>query len=100
MLTLKSPVEVARSLADRIRQRRLGLGWTQGEMAERAGVKAATYVHFERTGCISLIRLLKISDTLGLLDAFDQIGSAEDLSSLTLRDLARPLRKRGRRKRA
>ncbi|MFA5262446.1 MAG: helix-turn-helix transcriptional regulator [Opitutaceae bacterium] len=99
MLTLKTPIEVALSLASRVRQQRLRRGWTQGELADRAGVKTATYVLFERTGRISLVRLLKIMDTLGLLDAFDQIGSVEDLGSLTLKDLVQPQRKRGSRKR-
>lgn len=86
-------------MARRIRVRRLRQAWTQGEMAERAGVKLATYIHFERTGRISLLRLLKVADTLGLLDEFDQIGRSEDLTHATLRDVVAPERRRGRRRR-
>jgi transcriptional regulator with XRE-family HTH domain len=99
MITLRTPAEIALLLASRIRQRRLEQGWTQGELADRAGVKTATYVLFERTGRISLLRFLKVLDVLGLLDEADQLCRAENLASLTLKDLAGPQRKRGSRKR-
>jgi transcriptional regulator with XRE-family HTH domain len=96
MLTIKSAPEIARDLAGRVRARRLRRGWTQSEMAKRAGVKPATYVLFERTGHISLLRLLKILDILGLSEEFDRIGRQEDLSMLTLAQVTQPERKRGR----
>ena len=61
---------------------------------------APTYVLFERTGRISLLRLLKVLDLLGLLDEFDQIGRAPDLTGLKLEDLVKPQRQRGSRKRS
>lgn len=100
MLSLKSTQEVAMDLADRVRERRLHRGWTQEEMALRAGMKTPTYVLFERTGRIALSRLLKIFEVLGWLDAFDQIGRGQDLSGMSLDDLVQPERKRGRRKSA
>lgn len=99
MLSLKTTHEVARELAARIRTRRLNQGWTQAETAARAGLRLATYVHFERTGEIALRRLLKLFDILGLLEQFDAIGRQADLSTLRLEDLAPPLRQRGLRKR-
>jgi transcriptional regulator with XRE-family HTH domain len=98
MLSLKSSAEIAAEFAGRMRARRLRQEWTQAEMARRAGIKAATYVLFERTGSISLLRLLKILEVLGLQDEFDRIGRAEDLAGLSLSDVLRPSRKRGRRK--
>ena len=77
MLSLKSAPEIASELALRIRARRLQHAWTQAEIARRSGLKAATYVRFERTGKISLLRLLKVLDLLGLLDEFDRIGQSE-----------------------
>jgi transcriptional regulator with XRE-family HTH domain len=97
MLSLKAPLEVAHELADRVRMRRLTRGWSQGELAARAGLKLPTYVLFERTGRIALLRLLKVLDILGLLAEFDRIGRAADLSGVSLDDLTRPQRKRGRR---
>lgn len=99
MLSLKSAPEVTADLASRIRDRRLQRAWTQAEMARRAGLKEATYVLFERTGRISLLRLLKIFDVLGLMEEFDRIGREPDLSTLTLAELVKPKRQRGSRKR-
>lgn len=99
MLSLKSAPEVASTLAERIRSRRLQRGWTQAELARRAGIKEPTYVLFERTGRIALLRLLKVLDVLGLLEEFDRIGREPDLSGMKLEDLVKPERKRGSRQR-
>jgi len=99
MLSLKSAPEVAAELAQRVRTRRLQHAWTQAEMARRAGLRESTYVVFERTGKISLLRLLKVLDMLGLMEEFDRIGREPDLSTLTLADLVKPTRQRGSQKR-
>lgn len=98
MLSLKSTQEVALDLAQRVRERRLQRGWTQEELALRAGMKTPTYVLFERTGRIALGRLLKVFEVLDLLEAFDQIGRGQSFVGATLDDLTQPERKRGRRK--
>lgn len=100
MLSLKSPLEMAADLAGRVRERRLQRAWTQEELASRAGIKTATYVMFERTGRISLIRLLKILEVLELLEEFDHIGRGPDLAGVSLDELTKPERQRGRRKSA
>ena len=100
MLSLKSPLEIAADLAGRVRERRLQRAWTQDELASRAGIKTATYVMFERTGRISLIRLLKILEVLELLEEFDRIGRGQDLAGVSLDELTKPERQRGRRKSA
>ena len=87
-------------LAVRLRSRRLQRGWTQAELAERAGIKAATYVLFERSGRISLARLLKVLDVLGLAEEIDRIGRGEDLSGMRLEDVVAPQRQRGRRRKS
>jgi transcriptional regulator with XRE-family HTH domain len=98
MLSLKTSTEVALELANRIRKQRLSRNWTQAELAARAGLKLPTYVLFERTGRIALLRLLKVLDVLGLLDEFDQFARKENLAGLTLNDITRPERKRGGRR--
>jgi transcriptional regulator with XRE-family HTH domain len=100
MISLKSATEIARELARRVRERRLRHGWTQAELAERAGVKPSTYILFERTGRIAVIRLLKILEVLDLANEFDHIGRQEDLTGMSLAEITRPERKRGIRKRA
>ena len=99
MLSLKSPTEIALELAQRLRARRLRRGWTQAEMARRAGVRPSTYVLFERTGRISSMRLIKILDVLDLADDFDRIGRQDDLAGMSLAQITQPERKRGRRQR-
>ena len=96
MLSLRRPNEIASDLAKRIRSWRLAKGWSQAELAARAGLKAPTYVLFERTGRIALIRLLKLLEVLDLVGEFDRIGRTKDLAELTLDDVTRPERKRGR----
>ena len=99
MISLKSATEIARGLAQRVRERRLRRGWTQAELAQRAGVRTATYILFERSGRIAVIRLLKILDVLDLASEFDHIGRQEDLTGMTLAQITQPERKRGTRKR-
>jgi transcriptional regulator with XRE-family HTH domain len=81
-LLLKTPAEVARGLADRVRGRRLHRGWTQEELAERAGVALPTLKLFERTGKISLDRLLRIASVLGALDDFQKTFAPLPAASL------------------
>ena len=100
MISLKGATEIARELARRVRDRRLRRGWTQAELALRAGVNPATYVLFERTGRIAVIRLLKILDVLDLANEFDRIGRQADLTGMTLAQITEPERKRGIRKRS
>lgn len=99
MLLLLEHDQVALDLARRVRARRLKRNWTQRELAERAGLKLPTFVLFEKTGQISLARLLKVLGVLDLLSEFDRIGRNEDLAGMTLDDLDPPQRQRGRRRR-
>lgn len=98
MLSLKSAPELASDLASRLRTRRLRRGWTQAEIARRAGLKEPTYVLFERTGRISLLRLLKILEVLELSEEFERIGTKQDLHGLTMDDIVKPQRQRGSRR--
>lgn len=96
---LQSPRELARTLAGRVRALRLERGWTQQETAERAGLTLATYRRFERTGRISLERLLKLAVVLDSRGGFDHLfvaGPAGSMAELEQR-VQRPARKRGRR---
>lgn len=100
MISLKTPTQLAADLAYRLKARRLEKAWTQAEMAERAGLKLATYVLFERTGQISLLRLIKVLEVLGLAGPIELIADAEDYSQKTISDILQPTRQRGRRRSA
>lgn len=96
---IQSPREVARALARRVKVLRLERGWTQQETAERAGLALATYRRFERTGRISLERLLKLAVILDARGGFEHLfapAPARSLAELERRS-HQPSRKRGKR---
>jgi len=98
-IELRSPREVARMLADRVKARRLERGWTQREIAERSGIALATYRRFERTGRIALERLLKLALILDAQAGFEKLFEpppARSLAELEQRE-QQQARKRGRR---
>lgn len=100
MLSLIStPSEVCSGLAERARQARLERGWTQDELARRAGVALSTLRVFERTGRISLERLVMIAAALRALDAFDGLFQRPQASSLEEIEARQTKRQRGRRER-
>jgi len=96
MVSLKSAPEVLAELAKMVRVQRLKRGWTQTDMARRAGLKLPTYIVFERSGRISLLRFLKLLDVLDLMKDINEIGRIIDQQAVRLADLMQE-RKRGRR---
>lgn len=99
-LSFRSPREIARTLARRVKVLRLQHGWTQQEIAERAGLALATYRRFERSGRISLERLLKLAVVLDAREGFGQLFAAPPASSLAeLEQRSQPpARQRGKRR--
>src|SRR4028119_282951 len=98
-LQLLTPGEIACLLAKRVRTLRLQRGWTQQEIAARSGLTLPTYRRSERTGQISLDRLLKGAVVLAGRAGFDQIFAlppAQSLAELAERT-RHSTRKRGRR---
>lgn len=94
---LWSAQEIAKALAIRVRQLRLERGWTQQELAERAGLSQATYQLFERTGQIALERLVNISIALSRISEIENLFSPATIRSLD--ELTpKPPRQRGRRR--
>lgn len=99
-IELRTPAEIARELAARVRALRLERGWTQQELAARADLAPDTYRQFERTGRISLDRLLRLAVVLDAQAGFDALFAPPPARSLDEleRRLSRPARKRGRRR--
>lgn len=98
-IELQTPREITRALARRVKALRLERGWTQQEVADRAGLALATYRIFEREGRISLDRLLKLAFVFEARAGFDQLFAPRPVRSLAeLEQRAeRPSRKRGKR---
>jgi len=94
---LWSAQEIARDLAARVRRLRLERGWTQQELAERAGLSPATYQLFERKGQIALERLINIAIALSRTGEIENLFSPAPIRSVD--DLSpKPQRQRGRRR--
>lgn len=95
--SLYTPQEVQRRFADRLRERRLRLGWMQATLATRSGVSLATVRRFERDGQITLANFLRLTQALGVLDELTDRFDAPAVRSLDeLAAASRPVRQRGR----
>jgi transcriptional regulator with XRE-family HTH domain len=70
---LATPSEMTRLLAARAKALRVARGFTQAELAERAGIKLSTLRVFERSGHIALHRLLAVAHVLGALGEFQTL---------------------------
>ena len=99
MIILETPAEVAKSLAQRLRQARLQENLSRATLAERSGVSLGSLTRFERSGRVSLKNLLALALALGRLDEFAQLFVPREVESIA--DLERrastPKRQRGRR---
>lgn len=63
---LRNPNRLIREIGQRIRDHRKARGWSQAELAERAGVSLSTLKLLEREGRGSLQRLAKVAVILDL----------------------------------
>ena len=62
------PEEIALHIAKRMTAARLQKTWTREELARRSNVNVHTLKRFERTGQISLARLIALCDALEMID--------------------------------
>ena len=98
-LQLRTPEETERTLADRIREERLRLGWKQSTLARRSGVSVPTIRRFERTGRTSLRSLLRLCHALGRLDEFADLLAPPPASSIAELEARSADQAKGRRRR-
>jgi transcriptional regulator with XRE-family HTH domain len=77
MISLKTPANAQKTIADSLKQKRLALGFTQEGLANRSGVPLPTLRKFERNGLISFESFLKLLLPLELLDAFVQATESQ-----------------------
>lgn len=92
------PVEMGKSLAERMRALRLLKGWTRETLAKRSGISTASLKRFENAGLASLELVLKAAHSLARLEEFNKLfepPAARSLAELERRAAA-PARKRGR----
>jgi transcriptional regulator with XRE-family HTH domain len=74
--------KLCRMVADRVRQRRLEMNFTQTGMAQKAGVNISTYRRFESTGEIAFLNLVKIATALNMTDDIHHLFAQRKYSSI------------------
>jgi transcriptional regulator with XRE-family HTH domain len=94
----RTPAEIAKALASRVKSRRLEMNLTQEGMCRRSGVNLSSYRRFERTGLVSLESLIRIALAIGQDSGFDQLFSQRKYTSIddVIRQSSKP-KKRGMR---
>ena len=98
-LTIRSDIEIAKELALRVKQRRLELNLTQLGLAKRSGVNIETYRKFERTGEISLRKLIKIAIAISAEADFEMLFHQRKYESMSdVLNANSVTRKRGKKK--
>ena len=81
-LNQKTPNEIARSLADRIKQQRKKLKISQENLAQKSGVSLGSIKRFETKYEISLQSLIKIAIALDLDGDFEKLFSNKTYASI------------------
>lgn len=82
-------------IAERLKERRLALGWSRATLATRAAMSAETLRAFERSGQISLPRLARLAVALGVEGELERLFSAPPRTQ-TLDELAAQGKRRQR----
>ena len=72
-LIRKTPREILLQIAARLKKRRLFKNLSQRGLALKAGISLGTLKHFERTGEISLGKMLALALVLDCLDECDRL---------------------------
>ena len=89
MISLLSTAKAQNALAQNLRERRVGMGFTQEGLAKRAGVPLATLRKFEQKGLISLESFLKLAMTLGMLEAIVKATQAKPMAFSSIDEVIR-----------
>jgi len=98
-ITNRTPSDIMRGIAERVKERRLEKNFTQKAFAKRAGVGYDAYRRFENTGEITLHNLLSCAIILDATDEFSNLFSMKSYQSIDelLEKKEKKLRKRGSR---
>lgn len=79
---LKTPLEIQHDIAERLKTRRIALGWTQQIAAQRSGVAYRTWRRLETEGKASLEDVIKAAVALRCEDGFQTLFPAPAATSL------------------
>ncbi len=79
---IKTTVEIAQTLAGRVKRLRLQKKWKRSTFAERSGVSESSLRRFEQTSKVSLENFLKLLSALGRLDEMDELLQQPTIQSI------------------
>jgi transcriptional regulator with XRE-family HTH domain len=85
---LSSPREICETLGKRLRVQRLKRGWSQKELATRAGVSVGTIRNIESKGQAALETVVQIALILKLVDDFKDVF---EIQTETIADMERTI---------
>ena len=94
-----NPKDLSADIAKRVTALRLQRAWTREVLAEHSGVNVYTLKHFERTGQISLHRLISIAQALDVFSEVERLFKPRhrvDVNNWQVEPQV--MRKRGRRR--
>lgn len=83
---LSDPVILQR-LGGRIRDYRMRMEMTQGELAEKSGVSMGSVVRLERGDAVSVLLLISILRTLGVLENLETLLPELGISPIQMRKM-------------
>ncbi len=99
LFNLASAAEICQQLGQRLRRHRLGLLWTQAELAARSGVSIGTVRTLESTGLVSADSLFRVVQALGLADEIQNLFELPLQSIAQMEQAQRAQRQRAPRQR-
>ena len=80
--TLDNADDIAKTIADDFRKRRIEKNLTRGQLAERSGVAVSNIVRFEQKGLISLKNLIGIAMAMGYTAEVKQLFAEPKYSTM------------------
>jgi transcriptional regulator with XRE-family HTH domain len=96
-LNQRNPVTLAREVGQQLKRLRLAKGWTQQELADKAGVAVSTLKLLEAKGNGSFQRLIRVAIALGvdgeLRGLFARVGAMESIAAVKLAERQRAPRR-------
>ncbi len=80
--TLDNPDDIAKSMADDLRKRRIEKNITRDQLAEQSGVALSNITRFEQKGLVSLRNLISLAMALGYTSELKNVFAQPKYSTM------------------